>query len=192
MAFLNDIREIERRCNEGGVSLSDLFGWVAQNGFGLDVHLRRPISTDTLDPDEASTLEELKAMFERVNAALAALTADVEKDKTILASALTTIQGFPAVVATAVSQALAQAGVDEGSIAAQVASVQASIAAAVDPLAQAIQANTTGAVATPAPTTDPAATSDPAAPSPAPVADTPAAPATDAPTPAAPDPATPS
>lgn len=191
MAFLNDIREIERRCNEGGVSLSDLFGWVAQNGFGLDVHLRRPISTDTLDPEEASTLEELKAMFERVNAALAALTADVEKDKTILASALTTIQGFPAVVATAVSQALAQAGVDEGSIAAQVASVQASIAAAVDPLAQAIQANTTaaGAATTPAPTTDPAATPDPAAPSPAPDAP---APAPDAPAPAAPDPTTPS
>jgi len=75
-------------------------------------------------------------------AALAKLQADVTAEQTVLASATALIQGFPATVSAAVSEALTNAGVDDETQATALAAIDASLQSSVDGLQAAIAANT--------------------------------------------------
>lgn len=183
MSAVLDLTKIEERCREQGVGIADVLAWAVRAAFGIDVRLLAPEATATID---AQSLEELKAMFEQLNAALVALNAEVAKDRDALASVRTYVAGIPELVAQAVSTALANAGADEATAVDQINAARDAMAASVNDTLAAVTANTPAPAIQPVPDAPPATDPAPApATDPAPAGDaaatdaSSAAPATD-------------
>lgn len=140
MSLLTDLAAIEKLANLQGVSLSDLFAWIGRNAYGVEIGLQRPVSSDTFEPQ---TLEELKILMGKLQDAVTALQATVAAEQTAFASIKSYVAGVPALVAAAVSEALAQVdGIDETAAAAAVDAARTTLTNDVVTTLQAIEANT--------------------------------------------------
>jgi len=113
----------------------------------IDVNLYIHDSIDVPNP----LLKHIHERIEKMAVDLTALTAAVAAQKTVLDSAITFINGIPALVSSAVKQALLDEGVADA--AAQAAADQA--AADVQAETAAVQAALTANTPTPAPTPSP-------------------------------------
>lgn len=166
MSLLSDIEAIDALARAQGSSIAMLLGRHFQDAFGIDCRLRAPTGDATVN---ASSMEEVKLMLQALQQALDALNAQVAQDKSLLDGVVTYIKGVPDLVANAVSQALANSGVDQANIAQQVNDARQTVQASIDTAVQAVQVNTvpptpanpTGDSTAPAATADPTAEADP-------------------------------
>lgn len=141
MSVLKDLEQIEIAARQQGSSLIQIIAFAAKGGPGVDVLLRRPVPEGMFDPSEADSLEELIQAMSRLSEALAALTLEAEEQRTQLASVVQYIQGVPNLVAAAVQDALAGAGVDDAAAAAAINSARQTISDGTDAALAAIAAN---------------------------------------------------
>lgn len=133
----------------------------------IDVHMHNPGNAAIL-----AALKRIEEIMSKTTDALAALTADVKANTSLIDSAVAAIKGIPAVVSAAVAQAMTDAGVEDETATAAVQAADAAVRSQTDTLTAALTANTPtpAPTATPAPDQTPLPITDPAPP---PVAEVP-------------------
>jgi hypothetical protein len=112
----------------------------------LDIHVHHHFDDCGSDTEKvlgaiSQLSKDMKSMGTKTQVAVDALVAEVTDSKGKLASLTTAVQGFPAVVAAAVADALAAANVDDATQAAAIEAATSEISDAVDAALAASEVN---------------------------------------------------